>query len=211
MAKQAEQSNTTTLTMEGLPTMDSYVEDVHGKNQKITFCGVGAHHQNGIIENKNKILTQGARTVLLHGMRMWPQMIDEMFWPFAFKAVAERLNKLQVSLDGSTPESRMHGVEPQEIPVRSFHTLFCPVYALDSRLHSAGGAGPPKWEPRSRIGVYLGHSPFHADSVVLVFNPFTGRVSPQYHVVFDDDFTTVKHMAKGEKPPNWGNLYKNCK
>lgn len=30
---------------------------------------VGAHHQNGIIENKNKQLTLGARTLLLHGIR----------------------------------------------------------------------------------------------------------------------------------------------
>ena len=73
-------------------------------------------------------------------------------------------------------------------------------------MQSAGGAGPPKWEPRSRIGVYLGHSPFHAGSVALVFNPTTGRVSPQYHVVFDDDFTTVPYMERGELPPNWADL-----
>jgi hypothetical protein len=27
------------------------MEEVNRKDQKITFCGVGAHHQNGIIEN----------------------------------------------------------------------------------------------------------------------------------------------------------------
>ena len=88
----------------------------------------------------------------------------------------------------------MHGLEASEVPVKTHHTLFCPVYVLDSRLQSAGGPGPPKWEPRSRIGVYLGHSPFHAGSVALVFNPSTGRVSPQYHVVFDDEFSTVPYM-----------------
>jgi hypothetical protein len=41
-------------------------------NQTIEFCGVGAHHQNGIVENRNKQLTQIARVLLLHGMRMWP-------------------------------------------------------------------------------------------------------------------------------------------
>ena len=51
-----------------------------------------------------------------------------------------------------------------------------------------GGPVPPKWEPRSRIDIYLGHSPFHAGSVALVFNPLTRRVSPQYHVVFDSIF-----------------------
>jgi hypothetical protein len=49
-------------------------------NQAIEFCGVGAHHQNGIIENRNKQLTQTARVLLLDGMRMRPQMVDQMFW-----------------------------------------------------------------------------------------------------------------------------------
>jgi hypothetical protein len=151
----------------------SFMEEVNRKDQKITFCGVGAHHQNGIIENKKKILTLSACTLLLHGIRMWPQMIDTMFWPFAFIAAAERHNCLSINKDGRTPISILHGVTSKTIAVKSFHTLFCPVYVLDSRAQSAGGPGPPKWEPRSHIGVYLGHSPFHAGSVALVFNPRT--------------------------------------
>ena len=89
--------------------------------------------------------------------------------------------------------------------MKYFHTLFCPVYVLDSRLHSAAGTGP-SGEPKSRIGVYLGHSPFHAGSVALVFNPSSGRVSPQYHVVFNDEFSTVKYMEQGTMPPNWAHL-----
>ncbi len=54
-----------------------------------------------------------------------------------------------------------------------------------------GSVEPPKWEPRSNVCVYLGHSLFHAGSVELVYNPSTGHVSPQYHAVFDDDFTMV--------------------
>ena len=104
---------------------------------------MGAHHQNAIIENKNKILTTGARTLLLHGIRMWPQMIDNMFWPFAIKAVAEQLSSLQVDTQGQTPESILHDIKVEEIPVKSFHKLFCPTYVLDARLQSAGGVGPP--------------------------------------------------------------------
>ena len=54
--------------------------------------------------------------------------------------------------------------------------------------------------------MYLGHSPFHAGSVALVLNPTTGRVSPQYHVVSDDDFTTVPCMEASTIPPNWEDL-----
>ena len=77
-----------------------FVDAVNEKDQNITFCGVGAHHQNGIIENKNKILTTGGRTLLIQGRHMWPNMIDEIFWTFSIKAVAERLNSLQVDLTG---------------------------------------------------------------------------------------------------------------
>ena len=33
---------------------DGFIDAVDGKDQNITSCGVGAHHQNGIIKIKNK-------------------------------------------------------------------------------------------------------------------------------------------------------------
>ncbi len=148
-------------------------------NQTIEFCGVGAHHHNGIIKNRNKQLTLTARVLLLHGMGMWPQMVDQMFWPFAIKAAAERMNSLHIDTEGHTPESKFYGVNIENRPVKTFHTMFCPYYVLDSRLHNAGSIGPPKWEPRSNICVYLGPSPFHARSVVLS-NEYSGVV-PRIH------------------------------
>ena len=103
---------------------NGFVEAINSKDQQITFCGVGTHHQNGIAENKNKLLTNGARTLLLHGIRMWPQMIDGMFWLFFIKAVAERHNILHVDHKGRTPYSILHGVDVEYIPVKSFHALF---------------------------------------------------------------------------------------
>lgn len=40
-------------------------------------------------------------------------------------------------------------------------------------------------------------------NVVLVLNPKTGIVSPQFHVVFDDNFTIIPHLGKGTVPKNW--------
>jgi hypothetical protein len=180
-----------------------FLDEVNRKDQKLTFCAVGAHHQNGIIKNKNRMLTLAARTLLLHGIRMWPQMIDTMFWPFAFEAATERHTLLPLNGQDQMPLSILHDVPVENIPVKTFHTLFCPVYVLDLRSQRAGGPGPPKWGLQSRIGVYLGHSPFHAGSVVLVFNPRTGRVSPQYHLIFDDTFSTIPYMDAGTVPPHW--------
>ena len=141
-------------------------------------------------------------------MRMWPQMIDDIFWPFVIKYVAERNNSFQIYVLGKTTESILYGVKVKDIPVKSYHTLFCPIHVLDARLQNAGGSGPQKWGPRSRIGVYLGHSPFHAGSVTLVWNPITGRLSPQYHIVFEYDFTTVPYMEYDTILPNWEDLIK---
>jgi hypothetical protein len=133
-------------------------------------------------------------------------MVDQMFWPFAIKAAAERMNSLHIDTDGHTPVSKFYSVNIENISVKTFHTIFCPRYILDSRLHNAGSIGPPKWEPRSNSCIYLGHSPFHARSVALVYNPSTGQVSLQYHVVFDDDFTTVPCMEAETIPPHWSDL-----
>lgn len=56
------------------------------------------------------------------------------------------------------------------------------------------------------MGIYLGHSPCHAGNVALVLNPKTLQVSPQFHLVFDDEFLTVSFMRNGEIPPHWTEL-----
>ena len=69
-----------------------------------------------------------------------------------------------------------------------------------------GPEGIPKWQPRARTGVYLGHYPFHAGSVELVLNTINGNVPPQYHMVFDDILFTVENIRKGTVPVNWEDL-----
>ncbi len=109
-----------------------------------------------------------------------------MLWPFALKAAEEIHNTLNFDDEDRSPLSKFSMVDSPIRP-RNYHTWGCPVYVLDARLQGSNG-GPPKWEPRSHLGIYLGHSPYHAGSVALVLNPGTGLVSPQFHVVFDEDF-----------------------
>eukprot|EP00957_Ditylum_brightwellii_P175236 13340828-Ditylum_brightwellii.AAC.1 len=72
-----------------------------------------------------------------------------------------------------------------------------------NRSQSSTGIGPPTWDPKARAGIYLGHSSFHAGNVALVLNLQTGHVSLQYHVDFDDEFSTVPYLQSSEPPPNW--------
>ena len=63
----------------------------------------------------------------------------------------------------------------------------------------------PRWGPMARTGVHLGQYPLHAGSVSLVLNTRTGHIYPQYYVVFDYKFSTVKHMRRGIIPVNCKN------
>ena len=44
---------------------------------------------------------------------------------------------------------------------------------------------------RSRKGIYFRVSKHHSSTVNLILNPKTGVISPQYHCVFDEIFSTV--------------------
>ena len=63
------------------------------------------------------------------------------------------------------------------------------MYVLDPILQDRGKL--PKWRKHSRCGVYLGHSPAHANSVGHILNLATGAITPQYHVIYDELFHTV--------------------
>ncbi len=56
------------------------------------------------------------------------------------------------------------------------------------------------------MGLYVGCLPTHAANVSLILNPRTGHVSPQFHVVFDNDFTTVPYLRTATIPPFWVEL-----
>ena len=118
------------------------------------------------------------------------------------------MNNLHVNLANETPDMRFSGVQSVNVQLKNYHTFGCPVYILDSRLQT-NPKGAPKWEPPSHLGIYVGHSPTHAGSVALVLNPKSGLVSPQFHVVYDDHFTTVPHMRELTVPPNWADLVAN--
>ncbi len=69
-------------------------------NQTITFCAVGAHHQNGIIKRWIKELTVIYCTLLLHAKCHWPKYVMTMMCPFALKETAYWLNQPSLSFSG---------------------------------------------------------------------------------------------------------------
>ena len=111
------------------------------------------------------------------------------------------MNHLAWRSDGRTPFETLVNLNKSDIEMESFHTFESPCYVVDGRLQSGQGM-IPKWDARSRMGSHVGKSPAHASTVALVLNPRTVHVSPQFHVVFDDEFTTVPYLTKGQVPPH---------
>jgi hypothetical protein len=99
----------------------------------------------------------------------------------------------------------VNGLLPNEIwssccaPTEQFnwsHVFGCPVYALNAALQD--GHNIPKWVPQACLGIFLGFSSLHSSQVPIVMNVDTGKISPQFHVIFDDKFETVVSMNSEE-------------
>ena len=187
--------------------------DLEASNQNITFCGVGAHHQNGIAERFIGILTERARTVLLNAHARNTIHIPMELWTFAFRHVCTQWNNTpRKELNWCTPNEMFAGVGRQikrkKTQFQHFHPFGCPVYILHEAIQD--NKKPPRWNPRSRVGIYLGKSKHHASDVAWVLNTKTGNVSPQYHVVHDDNFSTTKCTSELGEITIWKGLYKAC-
>ena len=106
---------------------------------------------------------------------------------------------------GLCPSNLFTGSTVPRHRLKDIHVLGCPVYVLDPHLQA--GQKLPRWQPRSRRGIFMGFSTLHSSEVPLVLNLDTGSITPQYHVVFDYQFSTVTSVEREIDPPdNWAEL-----
>ena len=177
---------------------NGFVNHVTANRQSISYCGVNAHFQNGMAEKRIRDLQDQTTTMLMHAESKWPDVISANLWPYALREANETLNSTPSKVTGKIAHQLFAGTDAPPV-IRHFHPFGCPTYILDDSL--AAGKSIPKWHKRARLGVYLGRSPNHAQSVALVLNLATGLVSPQFHLKFDDLFETVK--GQSTFPNNW--------
>jgi hypothetical protein len=84
------------------------------------------------------------------------------------------------------------------------HIWGCPTFVLESKLQK-GGVKIPKWAPQSRQGAFVGFSKLHSSPIGLIFNRTTGSITTQFHLVFDDSFSTV-HSNEDTVPDTWNHI-----
>ena len=61
----------------GTYAVAKYKEEIEDKKQSLTFCGVGSHYQNSKAENRIKIICEPARSMLIHAMHRWLEVITQ--------------------------------------------------------------------------------------------------------------------------------------
>ena len=92
---------------------NDFRDQIAADGQLIGYCGVGAHHQNGLVERHIKTLTLGSRTLLLHAIQHWPEMISTILWPFASKESSRRHNLFRINKNGQTPALAFSQPDPE--------------------------------------------------------------------------------------------------
>ena len=123
--------------------------DLDDKDQRITFCGVGAHHQNGVAERYIRMFVEKARNVLLNDHARWPDNIDLEIWTFAIRHVVNQWNNTPTTdLNYQTSEERFNRIKQENVNKKkhfqNFHLFGCPAYVLERQ--TAGKCQTTKME-----------------------------------------------------------------
>jgi hypothetical protein len=193
------------LTDSGACKANAFVKQIREHGQRIRYCGANAHDKNGVAERAVQSLSNMARAMLLHLSVHWKNGIDSSLWPMAVTYATYLYNHLPNASD-MCPADLFTGSTVPRHCLQDIYVWGCPVYTLDPKLQA--GQKLPCWEPRSNHGVFMGFSHLHSSEVPLVLNLATSSITPQYHVAFDDHFSTVISVEREMDPPehDWAEL-----
>jgi hypothetical protein len=121
------------------------------------------------------------------------------------------LYNLMPKQNNMSPLDRLSRTTIPRHTLKETHVYNCQMYILDPGMRD--GKKIPNFEPRSRWGMFVGLSAKHSSTVPLVLNLSTLTITPQFHAVFDDWFTSVC-STQPDKPISdliWDNLFENCR
>ena len=167
-----------------------FKEDIDIQNQRLDFSGVGAHFQNGVAERALQTVTSWALAMMMHQMLHWPDEFDAALWPYALDTAVVLWNHIPREDSRLSPLELFCGIKsPSHEVLLNARVWGSVCFTLDPKLQD--GHRLPKWTKKSRQGMYLGPSQDHSSTVGRILNLNTGHISPQYHVVYDELFSTV--------------------
>jgi hypothetical protein len=145
-----------------------FQEHCKQQQQKFSFSGVGAKHQNGIAEQNIKTVAQWTCATMLHLATHWPAEAHKRYWPQVIDCAVWIFNHLPNSTSSNLPNKLWLWVQHVDNKLSYAHVFGCPVYVLDALLQD--GKKIPKWNPWACLGLFLGFSDLHSSPVPLVLN-----------------------------------------
>ena len=89
--------------------------------------------------------------------------------------------------------------------LKDTHVWCCPIYALYPKI--ADGKTIPRWNTQSRQGIFVGFSRDHAFNIPFILNLTSGKISPLFHVVFDNWFATIPAHVNALPDSAWDDLF----
>jgi hypothetical protein len=81
---------------------NDFQQACHDGHQRLTFCGVNGHFQNGITERAIWDLSKSARKQLLQARARWPAAVHFTLWPYTLCNAALLHNSLPALKDGTS-------------------------------------------------------------------------------------------------------------
>ena len=137
-------------------------------------------------ENAIRTISNMAHKNFIRASLRWPERSLLDLWPCAMLYAIWVHNCLPPHGYGLSPMELWSRVKSTHSNITRAHVFGCPVYVLDPALQD--GKKIPKSNSRACQGIFVVFASKYSSLVPLVFNPCTHRVSPQYHVIFDDGF-----------------------
>ena len=175
----------------GVYDATTFWNDCLAKDQSQSFSGVGAKHQNAVAERNIQTICYWARHMMVHAAVHWPNNNADniRLWPFAVQHAVWLFNRIPNRITGLTPLEAFTKTKSDHTEIRRAHVWGSPAFVLDPCLQD--GHKIPKWDKRSRRAQFMGYSSEHSSLVAMVRNLQTNHVSPQFHLIHDDNFETI--------------------
>ena len=141
----------------GVFTAEEFREVCTDKNQKQSFSGVGAQHQNTRAERLIQTIMFMACTFMLRVLlyRSESNVDDLSLWLFAVKHAACLHNRLPNRVTGITPLEILTNLKIDHRGLLTSHVWGCPRFSLEAKLQD--NQMIPKWNKRLRLGQFLGY------------------------------------------------------
>ena len=125
---------------------------------------------------------------MIHFAMYWPAIVSLDFCPFPVDHAIHIWNQLPNKNTKIAPidvfTELLHFGDLQRL-----HVFGYPVYVLDPVLQD--GKRLPKLEKKSRWVISVDLIQLNDSNITLVLNPTTGKISLQYHLIYDDHSSTA--------------------